>query len=145
MLQDAPDAGENCENCENCENRAWMFHGYPSLVLGVFPSCRQGAGDPAPASCLLREQGACQEHPQHCYCPRTSTEGASNAKLSKSGIQHQSHGLQAHVLMHKWLSSALDGFHQPAGFSLPASSPRVLHYFTPHTGKQKQKETPWFF
>lgn len=102
-------------------------------------------------------------HPSTCILPAEragSMSGASpalplsqnfhrgsikRAKLSKSGIQHQSHRLQAHVLMRKWLSSALDGFQQLAGFSLPASSPRVLQDFTSHTGKQKQKETPWVF
>lgn len=127
MPQDTPPLLVLVRNCHGTAlDIPWV-----SLGSGVFPSCRQGAAEPP--QCL---HPACQKSrervrstPRAATIPGLPTEGASKrAKLSKSccGIQRWIHGLQAHVLMHKQLSSALDGFHQPVGCSMGLLPPCIL-------------------
>lgn len=129
---------------------------WPGCSMGIHPwfwGCFLLAGaTPVPASSLLREQGAYQEHPQCCHHARTSHRGASKrAKLSKSSQEFSAGAVDSRPM-----SRCTSGFPQlwmdsislqaaPRSFSLPASSPRVLQDFTSRTGKQKQKETPRLF
>lgn len=127
MPQDTPPLLVLVRNCHGTAlETPWV-----SLGSGVFPSCRQGAAEPPqrlhPACWKSRER--VRSVPRAATIPGVPTEGASkHAKLSKSGcgIQRWSHGLQAHVLMHKRLSSALGGFHQPVGCSTGLLPPCIL-------------------
>lgn len=113
------------------------IHGFGGVS---FLQAGSRSATPVPASCLLREQGACQERSQRCHCPRTSHRGS--IQTCQAWQVHPCPGAPAPFLSSGWLPSACRLLQRA---SPPVSSPRVLQDFTSRTGKQKQKGTARLF